>query len=116
MPELAALTSAISEVYRYRIRADHLGSTDLRTLQNWIMERQIKTVPGVADVVSFGGAIKTYEVQPDLMKMRDYKISIGQLCRGAWQIKFKCRWRLCRTRPPAIPDSRDRFAAIGGGH
>jgi heavy metal efflux system protein len=79
VPELAALTSAISEIYRYRIRADHLGSTDLRTLQNWIMERQIKTVPGVADVVSFGGAIKTYEVQPDLLKMRDYKISIGQV-------------------------------------
>lgn len=78
-PELAALTSAISEVYRYRIRADHLTSIELRTMQNWVMERQIKTVPGVADVVSFGGAIKTYEVQPDLLKMRDYKVSIGQL-------------------------------------
>ncbi|MCX7274902.1 MAG: CusA/CzcA family heavy metal efflux RND transporter [Burkholderiales bacterium] len=78
-PELAALTSAISEIYRYRIRADHLGSTDLRTLQNWVMERQLKTVPGVADVVSFGGLIKTYEVQPDLLKMRDYRISLEQL-------------------------------------
>ena len=78
-PEMAALTSAISEIYRYRIRADHLTSTDLRTLQNWVMERQLKTVPGVADVVSFGGLIKTYEVQPDLAKMRDYRVSIGQL-------------------------------------
>ena len=33
------------------------------------MERQLKTVPGVADVVSFGGLIKTYEVQPDLLKL-----------------------------------------------
>ncbi len=78
-PELAALTSAISEIYRYRIRADQLTPTELRTLQNWVMERQLKTVPGVADVVSFGGLIKTYEVQPDLLKMRDYKITLEQL-------------------------------------
>jgi heavy metal efflux system protein len=78
-PELAALTSAISEVYRYRIKAPKLPSNELRTLQNWVMERQLKTVPGVADVVSFGGLIKTYEIQPDLLKMRDYKISLQQL-------------------------------------
>ncbi len=78
-PELAALTSAISEIYRYRIKAPKLASDDLRTLQNWVMERQLKSVPGVADVVSFGGLIKTYEIQPDLLKMRDYKISLQQL-------------------------------------
>jgi heavy metal efflux system protein len=78
-PELAALTSAISEIYRYRIKAPKLPSNELRTLQNWVMERQLKTVPGVADVVSFGGLIKTYEIQPDLLKMRDYKISLQQL-------------------------------------
>ncbi|HTJ96091.1 MAG TPA: CusA/CzcA family heavy metal efflux RND transporter, partial [Rhodocyclaceae bacterium] len=78
-PELAALTSAISEVFRYRLRGDHLSSTDLRTLQNWVMERQLKTVPGVADVVSFGGSIKTYEVEPDLARLRDAKISVSQL-------------------------------------
>ena len=78
-PELAALTSAIGEIYRYRVRGDGLASVDLRTIQNWIFERQLKTVPGVADVVSFGGLLKTYEVQPDLAKMRDYRISLGQL-------------------------------------
>ncbi|HTH93780.1 MAG TPA: CusA/CzcA family heavy metal efflux RND transporter [Rhodocyclaceae bacterium] len=78
-PELAALTSAISEIYRYRLRGDNLSAVDLRTLQNWVMERQLKTVPGVADVVSFGGGIKTYEVQPDLGRLRDTKISIEQL-------------------------------------
>ena len=78
-PELAALTSAISEIYRYRLKADHLPPNEIRTLQNWIMERQLKTVPGVADVVSFGGAIKTYEVQPDLAKLRDYRITLQQV-------------------------------------
>jgi cobalt-zinc-cadmium resistance protein CzcA len=78
-PELAALTSAISEIYRYRVRSESLAPTELRTIQNWIFERQLKTVPGVADVVSFGGLIKTYEVQPDLGKMRDYGISLDEL-------------------------------------
>ena len=78
-PQLGALSSAIGEVYRYRMRADHLDSTRLRELQDWVMERQLKTVPGVADVVSFGGSAKTYEVQPDLPKMRDRKISMAQL-------------------------------------
>ncbi len=77
--ELAALTSPVSEVYRYRVKANQLTPTELRTIQNWVMERQLKTVPGVADVVSFGGLIKTYEVQPDVLKMRDYKISLDQL-------------------------------------
>ncbi|PZP55145.1 MAG: CusA/CzcA family heavy metal efflux RND transporter, partial [Azospira oryzae] len=49
-PQLAAMTSAISEIYRYRLRGDHLSSMELRTLQDWIMERQLKRVPGVADV------------------------------------------------------------------
>ena len=78
-PQLGALSSAIGEVYRYRLRADHLDSTQLRELQDWVMERQLKTVPGVADIVSFGGSAKTYEVQPDLTKMRDRKITLAQL-------------------------------------
>lgn len=78
-PELGAMASAISEIYRYRLKSDAMSPTDLRTLQNWVMERQLKTVPGVADVVSFGGASKTYEVQPNLAKLRDYRISLAQL-------------------------------------
>ncbi len=78
-PELAAYSSAISEIFRYRLKAAHLSPTDLRTLQNWVMERQLKQVPGVADVVSFGGSIKTYEVQPNMARMRDHRISLAQL-------------------------------------
>jgi len=78
-PELAALSSAISEIYRYRLKADNLSSTELRTLEDWVMERQLKTVPGVADVVSFGGMIKTYEVQPDFARLRDYHVTLAQL-------------------------------------
>ena len=84
-PSLAALSSAISEIYRYRLKADNLSPTELRTLQEWVMERQLKQVPGVADVVSFGGAIKTYEVQPDFARMRDYKVTLEQLTNALGQ-------------------------------
>ena len=79
VPGLVPLTSAVSEIFRYRLASDRHSVTDLRTFQDWIMERQLRTVPGVADVVSFGGLIKTYEVQPDLARMRDAKVSLAQL-------------------------------------
>ncbi|MEO8296935.1 MAG: efflux RND transporter permease subunit [Burkholderiales bacterium] len=78
-PGLGALSSSIGEIYRYRLKGDHLSSTELRSIQNWTMERQLKTVPGVADVVSFGGQIKTYEVQPDLARLRAQHLSVTQL-------------------------------------
>ena len=78
-PELAPLSTPIGEVYRYRLKSDTHDSRDLRTIQDWVVMRQLKLVPGVADVVSLGGLIKQYEVNPDLAKLRDYKITLQQL-------------------------------------
>jgi cobalt-zinc-cadmium resistance protein CzcA len=78
-PDMAPLTSAISEIFRYRVQADNLSSRELRTIEDWVMERELKTVPGVADIVSFGGLVKTYEVQPDLSRMRHFKVTLQQL-------------------------------------
>ena len=115
-PELAALTSAISEVYRYRLKGDHLTAIELRTLQNWVMERQLKTVPGIADVVSFGGGIKTYEVQPDLSRLRDANVSISQLAEALGTIQRQLRRRLCRIRRAAVSDPRHRPTQGAGRH
>ncbi len=78
-PALAPLSTAIGEIYRYRLEGDHLDSRELRTLQDWVVEKQLRQVPGVADVVTLGGRIKQYEVNPDLAKMRDYKVTLAQL-------------------------------------
>jgi len=78
-PELAPLSTAIGEIYRYRLKGDGASPRDLRTLEDWVVERQLKTVPGVADVVSMGGAVKQYEVNPDLAKLRYYNLSLQQL-------------------------------------
>ena len=52
---------------------------DLRSLQSWTLEREFRRIPGIADVVSFGGLIKRYEIQPDPDRMKRYGITLQQL-------------------------------------
>jgi len=64
-PQLAPLSTAIGEIYRFRVKggAGH-SPRDLRTIEDWTVERYLRMTPGVADVVSMGGLIKRYEVNP----------------------------------------------------
>ncbi len=78
-PALAPLATPIGEIYRFRVQGDSVSPTDLRALQDWVVVRHLKMVPGVADVVSFGGFIKQYQVQPDLAKMHALNIPLQQL-------------------------------------
>jgi cobalt-zinc-cadmium resistance protein CzcA len=57
------------------VKGDGKTTAELRTLEDWVVERALRQVPGVADVVAMGGFIKQYEVQPDLDKLRAYKLS-----------------------------------------
>ena len=78
-PELAPPSTATGEIFRYRLEAPGLKPSEVRAIQDWTVARQIKQVSGIADVVSLGGPIRQYEVRPDLNKLRDYKITLGQL-------------------------------------
>ena len=78
-PDVAPLATSIGEIYRYRVQGDHLNSRQLREIEEWVVEKALKKVPGVANVVSMGGALKQYEVNPDLAKMRDAKVTLAQL-------------------------------------
>jgi len=78
-PELSPLSTPIGEIYRYRLRGDGMNPTDIRTLQDWTVTRYLKMTPGVADIVTMGGLVKQYEVNPDLGKLRYYDVTLGQL-------------------------------------
>lgn len=77
--DIAPNATPVGEVMRYRVRGDGKSTTELRTLEDWVVERALRQVPGVADVVAMGGYIKQYEVQPDLDKLRAYKLSLQNL-------------------------------------
>lgn len=81
-PELAPVTTGIGEVYQYVLRPkkgyeEKYNLTELRSIQDWIVRRQLLGTPGVADVSSFGGYLKQYEiaVQPDRLKSMNITIA-----------------------------------------
>ncbi|MER3428029.1 MAG: CusA/CzcA family heavy metal efflux RND transporter [Pyrinomonas sp.] len=72
--------SAIGEIYRYQLVGDRNYSLmDLKVIQDWTLERQFKQVPGVIDVVSFGGPTKEFHVDLDPRKLIQYGVSITQV-------------------------------------
>ena len=77
--QIAPNPTPVGEIMRYRLRGDGKTTTELRTLEDWTIERALRQVPGVADVVAMGGFIKQYEVQPDLEKLRAYKLTLQNL-------------------------------------
>ena len=78
-PQLAPLSTPIGELYRFRLKGEGHSATDLRTLEDWVVERNLRMVDGVADVVTLGGLIKQYEVNPNLERMKGYNLTLQQL-------------------------------------
>lgn len=73
-PALSPLASATGEIFRYTLTGAPL--TELRTLEDWTLEREFKSVSGVADVVSFGGTVKQYQVQIDPARLKAYDVTL----------------------------------------
>ncbi len=76
---IAPNATPVGEILRYRLRGEGYTPIELRSIEDWIVERALRQIPGVADVVAMGGAIKQYEVQPDPDRMRAYGITYQQL-------------------------------------
>jgi heavy metal efflux system protein len=73
-------TSPIGEVYRYRVVGPpNYSVTDLKTLQDWVLERRFKAVPGVIDVTGWGGKTKTYDIAIDQRKLVGNGLSVPQV-------------------------------------
>jgi len=78
-PQLGPLSSVIGEVYRYTLESETMPLYELKALQDWTLEREFRKVPGVADVVSWGGGIKQYQVTVDLARLRAYNLTLRQV-------------------------------------
>ncbi|HWM70060.1 MAG TPA: CusA/CzcA family heavy metal efflux RND transporter [Steroidobacteraceae bacterium] len=79
LPQISP-TSPIGEIYRYRVTGPPGYSvTDLKTLEDWVLERRFKAVPGVIDVTGWGGKTKTYEITVDQRRLVQYGLSLSQV-------------------------------------
>ncbi|WP_040007213.1 CusA/CzcA family heavy metal efflux RND transporter [Fibrisoma limi] len=83
-PELAPVTTGLGEIYQYVIRAKpgyekRYPAMELRSIQDWIVRRQLLGTKGVADVSSFGGLLKQYEVAVDPQRLRATGVTMNEL-------------------------------------
>jgi cobalt-zinc-cadmium resistance protein CzcA len=83
-PELGPVTTGLGEIYQYVVRPkkgyEHMfDATELRTIQDWIVRRQLLGVKGVAEVSSFGGKLKQYSIEVEANKLQSYGITINDV-------------------------------------
>ena len=73
-------SSLVGEIFRYQVVGPpNFGLTNLRTIQDWVLQRRLLTVPGVVQVNAWGGTTKEFEVEADLNKLEAYNITLPQL-------------------------------------
>ena len=83
-PELGPVSTGLGEIYQYVVRAKKgfekkYDATELRTIQDWIVRRQLIGVKGVAEVSSFGGKLKQYEISVNPAKLKSYGITVNDV-------------------------------------
>lgn len=83
-PELAPLSTGLGQIYEYVIHPkqgseNKYSSSDLRTMQDWIVARQLYGTPGIAEVNSFGGMLKQYEVAVDPDRLKALNVTIPEI-------------------------------------
>ncbi|MGN6543961.1 MAG: efflux RND transporter permease subunit, partial [Aureliella sp.] len=81
-PQMGPIATGMSEVYQFEVRAKpghDYSLMDLRTILDWQIAFQLRSVPGVIEVNTFGGQLKTYEVQVDPNKLLNYDISLSRI-------------------------------------
>jgi len=92
-------SSLVGEIFRYQVVGpQHFGLTNLRTVQDWILQRRLLTVPGVIQVNTWGGTTKEYEVEVDLHKLDAYNV-----------------WTITPARQFRAPTRRGRKLHVGSG-
>ncbi len=73
-------SSLTGEIYRYQVVGPpHFGLSNLRTVQDWVVARRLSTIPGIAQINSWGGTTKTFDVSVDLRRLQAWHLSIAQV-------------------------------------
>src|SRR5260370_29754448 len=120
--------SLVGEIYRYQlVGPPHFGLTNLRTLQDWVLQRRLLTVPGVVQLTIWGGTTKTYDVEVDPHKLDAYGVTLQHLLAAIGNANVNVGGRTINVgqqsvnirgvgligggEPEAMPTAMDRYAS-----
>jgi heavy metal efflux system protein len=78
-PEMGPITTGLGQIYKYILSGKNKSPMELRTINDWLVKFQLRTVPGVTDVLSNGGFVRQYQVQVDPNKLFKYKLTLASL-------------------------------------
>ncbi len=78
-PQMGPITTGTGQIFMYQVRGPGYSNMELRTINDWIIKYHLRTVPGVADVLSFGGEVKQYQVIIDPDKLVNYRLSLSDV-------------------------------------
>ncbi len=78
-PELGPVSTGLGEIYQFEVRGDGKSPMDLRTILEWEIAPRLRAIPGVVEINSFGGELKTYEVQVSPDRLTQYNVTLSDL-------------------------------------
>lgn len=78
-PEMGPVTTGLGQIYKYVLIGENKSPMELRTINDWLVKFQLRTVPGVTDVLSNGGFVRQYQVQVDPNRLFKYELTIASL-------------------------------------
>lgn len=121
-PELGPITTGLGQVFKYILTSPTLDAMELRAINDWIVKFQLRTVPGVTDVLSFGGSVRQYQVNVDPDRLVSYGLSITDVKTalqanntnaGGWYLEGSQEQLVVRGEG-LIRGGRDGITDIGG--
>lgn len=78
-PEMGPISTGLGEIYQFEVRSQGKSLMELRSILEWDIAPQLRTVPGVVEVNAYGGELKTYEVQLDVNRLTSYNIPLSKV-------------------------------------
>jgi len=78
-PELGPITTGLGQIYKYLLVGAGKSAMDLRTINDWLVKFQLRTVPGITDVLSFGGDVQQYQVRVDPNRLVGYNLTLDNV-------------------------------------
>ena len=81
-PEMGPVSTGLGEIYQYTLESDRRSPMELRTMQDWLIAPQLRTIPGVNEVNSFGGFVKQYQVLVDPARLLKYRLTLQDVLEG----------------------------------